>query len=56
MKTVLDSTDQKHIGDVVDELEDVLIFADGELMRVEKRLHDNTVLANSNYVIILSEE
>lgn len=56
MKTVIDSTDKKHIGERVDETSDIVEFRDGETMRVEKRLHDNTVLANSHYVLILSQE
>lgn len=56
MKKVIDSTDNKHIGDLVDETLDVISFANGETMYVEKRLHENTVLANSNYIIVLSEE
>lgn len=56
MKIVLDSTDKKHIGELVDESADVIVFANGETMTIEKRLHDNTVLANSNYVLILSKE
>lgn len=54
MKTVLASTDSKHLGDKVDETLDVIIFRDGTTMVVEKRLHDSTVLANSHYVIFLS--
>lgn len=53
MKTIVDSTDKKHLGERVDETAEVINFANGETMRVEKRLHENTVLANSNYVIIL---
>ncbi len=53
MKTVVDSTDKKHIGERIDETAEVITFANGETMRIEKRLHDNTVLANSNYVIFL---
>lgn len=56
MRTVLDSTDKKHIGEVIAETDDVIVFANGETMVVEKRLHDNTVLANSNYVLYLSKE
>ena len=56
MRTVLDSTDKKHIGEVVTETDDVIVFANGETMVVEKRLHNNTVLANSNYVLFLSQE
>jgi hypothetical protein len=53
MKTIVDSTDKKHLGENVDETADVITFANGEIMQVEKRLHGNTVLANSNYVIFL---
>ena len=56
MKTVIDSTDKKHIGELVSDTDDLIVFANGETMAVEKRLHDNTVLANSNYVLILSKE
>lgn len=56
MKTVIDSTDKKHIGELVSETDDVIVFANGETMDVEKRLHDDTVLANSNYVLYLSQE
>ncbi len=56
MKKILDSTDKKHIGEVVDETANPIVFANGEEMRVAVRLHDNTVLANSNYIIILSQE
>jgi hypothetical protein len=56
MKTVIDSTDKKHIGEVVDETLDVIVFANGEEMIVEKRLYNNTVLSNSNYVLFLSSE
>lgn len=55
MKKVVDSTDNKHIGDYVDESSAVVTFRSGETMEVEKRLHDNRVLANSNYVIILED-
>lgn len=53
MKKVIDSTDKKHIGDMVDETADVIVFSDGEQMPVEKRLGGDTVLANSNYIIFL---
>ena len=56
MKTVIDSTDKKHIGEVVSETDDTIVFANGETMVVEKRLHNGTVLANSNYVLILTQE
>lgn len=56
MKTVVDSTDKKHIGEVIVDTDDVIVFANGETMVVERRLHNGNVLANSNYVIFLSEE
>jgi hypothetical protein len=56
MRTVLDSTDKKHIGEVIDETSDLIVFANGETMVIEKRLHNNTVLANSHYVLFLTEE
>lgn len=56
MKKIVDSTDKKHIGEVVDETASLIVFDNGETMRVDKRLYDNTVLANSNYIITLTEE
>lgn len=56
MKKILDSTDKKHIGEVVDETASTIVFANGETMRVDTRLYDNTVLVNSNYIITLTEE
>lgn len=56
MKTIIDSTDKKHIGEAVDENANPVVFGDGETMQVTMRLHNNTVLANSNYIIILSED
>lgn len=56
MKTVLASTDNKHLGDRIDETSDVVTFRDGTTMVVERRLHDDTVLANSHYVIFLTQE
>lgn len=53
MKKVIDSTDKKHIGDIVDETADVVQFKDGEKMEVTTRIYDNRVLSNSNYVIVL---
>lgn len=55
MKTIVDSTDKKHIGEVIDENANPIIFDDGEVMQVTHRLHNNTVLANSNYIITLEE-
>lgn len=56
MKKIIDSTDKKHIGDAVDENANPIVFADGRTMQVAVRLNNNTVLANSNYIIILSSE
>lgn len=56
MKTILASTDGKHVGQRIDETAPVITFRDGTTMVVEKRLHGNTVLANSHYVLILSKE
>ena len=53
MKKIIDSTDKKHIGEVVDETTNPVVFANGEKMQVAVRLNDNRVLANSNYIIIL---
>lgn len=56
MKTIIDTTDKKHVGEAVDEHANPIVFKDGETMYVATRLHNNTVLANSNYIIILSED
>lgn len=56
MKIVIDSTDKKHIGEAIQETADGVVFANGETMPVTIRLHGNTVLGNSNYVIVLSQE
>ena len=56
MKKIIDSTDKKHIGDIVDENANPIVFADGRTMPVDVRLNNNTVLANSNYIITLSED
>lgn len=56
MKTIIDSTDKKHLGEVVDETLNSITFKDGEVMQVTVRSNDNTILANSNYIIILSKE
>lgn len=56
MKTIIDTTDKKHVGEVVDENANPIVFKDGETIYVTARLHNNTVLANSNYIIILSED
>ena len=53
MKKIVDSTDKKHIGEVVDETANPIVFANGEKMQVAVRLNDNRVLANSNYIITL---
>jgi RNase P/RNase MRP subunit p29 len=56
MKTIIDSTDKKHIGEVIDETANPVVFSDGETMQIAVRLNDNTVLANSNYIITLKQE
>jgi hypothetical protein len=56
MKKIIDSTDKKHIGEEVDETANPVVFSSGETMQVAVRLHGNTVLANSNYIIILSKD
>ena len=56
MKTIIDTTDKKHVGETIDETQNPIVFADGEQMQVTKRLHNDTVIANSNYIIFLSEE
>lgn len=53
MKKIIDSTDKKHVGEVIDETANPIIFDNGEKMQVAIRLHNNTVLANSNYILIL---
>lgn len=55
MKQIIDTTDKKHIGEIVDETANPIVFADGGTMPVDVRLNNNTVLANSNYIIILSD-
>lgn len=55
MKKVVMTTDGKHVGETVDSTASVIVFADGEQMQVEKRLYENKVLSNSNYIIILEE-
>ena len=47
MKKVIDSTDKKHIGDIIDETLEVIKFKDGEVMEVTTRLYGNRVLSNS---------
>lgn len=56
MKTIIDTTDKKHVGEEVDENTNPIVFRDGERLQVTVRLHNNTVLGNSNYIIILSED
>lgn len=56
MKTIIDSTDKKHIGERIDESANPIVFENGEQMNVAVRLHGNTVLANSNYIVILEQE
>lgn len=55
MKKIVMTTDGKHVGETVDSTADVIVFADGEQMQVEKRLYENRVLSNSNYIIILED-
>lgn len=54
MRKIIDTTDKKHVGDVIDETANPIIFQNGETMQISVRLHNNTVLANSNYIIVLS--
>jgi hypothetical protein len=54
MRKIIDSTDKKHIGDVIDDTANPVVFADGTTMQIVLRLHHGTVLANSNYIIVLS--
>ena len=56
MKKVIDSTDKKHIGEEIDETQNPIVFENGERMQVAVRLHNDTVIANSNYIIILAQE
>lgn len=56
MKVVVDSTDKKYIGEFVDEAQDVIVFSNGETLAVSVRLHNNSVLGNSNYLIVLSDK
>ena len=55
MKRIIDSTDEKHIGELVDETADTITFKDGDTMQVVKRLNNGTVLANSNYILVLED-
>lgn len=55
MKKIVQTTDGKHVGETVDSTADIIEFADGETMQVEKRLYENRVLSNSNYILILEE-
>lgn len=55
MKTVIDSTDKRHLGEAIDETQNPVVFKDGETMPVTVRLHGDTVLGNSNYIIVLQE-
>lgn len=54
MRKIIDTTDKKHIGDVIDDKANPITFENGEKMQVAVRLHNNTVLANSNYIVVLS--
>ena len=55
MRKIVMTTDGKHVGETVDSTADVIVFADGEQMQVEKRLYENRVLSNSNYIVILED-
>ncbi len=55
MLKIIMTTDGKHVGETVDSTADVIEFADGETMQVEKRLYQNRVLSNSNYILILED-
>lgn len=54
MKKIIDTTDKKHVGDVIDDRANPITFENGETMNVAVRLHSGTVLANSNYIVVLS--
>jgi hypothetical protein len=54
MRKILDTTDKKHVGEVIDEKSNPVVFANGDKMQVVLRLYNDTVLANSNYIIVLS--
>lgn len=54
MRKIIDSTDKKHVGEKIDETQNPIVFENGEKMSISVRLHSNTVLANSNYIIVLS--
>lgn len=56
MKRVVDTTDGKHVGDIIDPSDNPVVFSDGATMYVTKISDDGLVLANSNYVIILTQE
>jgi len=53
MMIITNTTDGKHVGEVVDETQKVIIFKDGESMQIVTRRITDTevVLANSNYII-----
>ena len=51
---ILETTDHKHVGELISLSGDIIIFSDGEYMEIEKiiNLEDNTIIyANSNYQI-----
>lgn len=54
MRTVLDTTDKKHVGEKIDADTNPIVFADGETLVVSFRLHNGAVVGNSNYVVFLS--
>ena len=54
MRKIIDTTDKKHVGDTIDDKANPIVFENGDSMQVAVRLHNNTVLANSNYIVVLS--
>lgn len=54
MKRIIETTDHQHMGEVIDELQNPIVFINGEKMAVEKiQILENGVilLYNSNYQI-----
>jgi len=54
MRKIIDTTDKKHVGDIIDDKANPIVFENGDVMQVAVRLHSCTVLANSNYIVVLS--
>jgi hypothetical protein len=54
MRKIIDTTDKKHVGDIIDDKANPIVFENGDVMQVAVRLHSGTVLANSNYIVVLS--